>query len=104
MLINIPEANKSIMVDDEPIEINGSGTPVNGTIDNMAAIFKSAWKVIQVVIPTARSLEYLSGAFSATLYPLYAITKKANTKSPARKKPSSSAVTAKMESVAASGK
>ena len=75
----------------------------NGLVQRRLRI-DEAWAQIQVVIPTASSLANLSGAFSATLYPLYAMMRNAITIKAERKKPSSTAVTAKIESVAASGR
>ena len=49
--------------------MNGSGTPVNGTDEVMTAKFISAWIVIQLVIPVARSRLNVSGALDAILIP-----------------------------------
>jgi len=42
---------------DEPLEMNGSGTPVSGARPSTAKMFSSAWDRISEVIPAASSAE-----------------------------------------------
>jgi hypothetical protein len=87
-----------------PYEIKGRGMPVKGTKATIEAIFKNACPPIQAVIPVAKTFEKESGAFFAMVKPLN--TKKTNNiitlTAPIR--PNSSAMTAKIESVEASGR
>ncbi len=78
--------------------------PVRGTKATIEAIFKNAWPPIQAVIPIARVLEKVSGAFLAILSALTIkyINREIITSPPIS--PSSSAITAKIESVEASGR
>lgn len=87
-----------------PKLIKGSGIPVNGTSDSMAAMLMTDWHIIQRVIPAATRRENMSGAALAILKPRYATTpsRPITTIEPIR--PNSSAITAKIESFEASGR
>jgi len=70
----------------------------------MARMLMKDCAATQVVIPAATSLEKTSGASFAILYPLSTKSKIIKIIIEARISPSSSEITAKIESVAASGK
>ena len=50
----------NIIIDVEPAEINGSGSPVGGTKPVTTEIFKSTWIIIIAPIPTAKKNPNLS--------------------------------------------
>lgn len=57
----------STKVELDPIDRNGSGTPVSGMSDIRAKTLTRAWIIIQLTMPVASNREKASGAFCATL-------------------------------------
>ena len=79
--------------------MNGSGTPVVGKNELATLIFINAWKVIENVIPTAKSFPYISGQCVAITKPLCINVKNKPITSTQPTNPSSSAMIAKIKSV-----
>jgi len=46
---------RSTISDEEPDEMNGSGTPVSGASPSTVNVFSNAWDRISAVTPQARS-------------------------------------------------
>ena len=104
MFINIPTVNNIKVKLLPPYEKKGSGTPVSGTSADTALTFKNTCIPSHAVSPQAKTCENLSGAFPQTLKARYKNHVKRRIIMLVPKNPSSSPITAKTESVAASGK
>ena len=83
--------------------MNGIGTPVAGKNELATDIFKNAWKQIEKVSPTAKSLPYISGHLDAITNPRCNNVQNSTSTRIHPMKPSSSPTTAKIKSVCASG-
>ncbi len=78
--------------------------PVRGISPVIAPILTKAWRTNQEVMPTTVSCANLSGLFLAILNPFKANNKNKATNTLAPIKPNSSAVIAKIESLAGDGR
>jgi hypothetical protein len=104
ILRSIPHAERIITKLLPPYEMKGKGTPVIGTMETMEPMFKNACPPIHAAIPTANTLENLSGAFLAICRHLITKNTKRAIMRSAPINPISSAITANIESVEASGR
>ena len=68
-----PIPHSSTISDDEPEEMNGSGTPVSGARPSTVKTFSSAWHRISEVTPTGSSSAYAPFAAFAVRSPAYPI-------------------------------
>lgn len=100
----IPVDARAMTSDEPPYDMKGRGIPVRGTSATIAEKFIIAWRPIQIIIPEARSWENLSGAWEAIFKPLDMRARKIMMTILAPINPTSSPMTAKMESVLTSGK
>lgn len=66
MLSSTPIAVRVIASALPPALMNGSGTPVAGSVDVTVPMLSSAWNVTQVVMPVASMTPKRSAARSAT--------------------------------------
>ena len=87
-----------------PDEINGSGTPVSGNTEIIEPTLINAWQSNHSEIPVASSRENMSGAAAATRKPRSPIVINSAKIISAPIQPNSSAMIAKIESLAASGR
>ena len=87
-----------------PWLMNTSGTPVSGKTPVIEAIFMKDWAVIMVMIPVTSILLKGSGARVAILYPRKAKATNKHISITEPRNPSSSPMTANIESPCASGK
>ena len=81
-----------------PALMNGSDTPVGGTLPVTTPILINAWIAMSAVTPVARSMPKVFGARSAILTPRHIRKPNAIITSIAPINPSSSAIMAKMQS------
>ena len=84
--------------------MNGSGTPVKGISPEMAAILIKVWIAITETNPTIISLANWPADFFAIIKPFTKNTPKIPIKEAVPINPSSSEITAKIESLIGSGK
>lgn len=99
----MPTAIKFTTRDEPPNDMKGSGTPVKGIRDDIAAKLTADWTANQTTMPPAISFPKLSGAFSAILNPRQAKNPNNIMTTVQPKNPNSSPTIAKIESVVASG-
>ena len=99
----MPTAVKFATRADPPYEINGNGTPVNGSSAIIEDKFIAIWIPNQEVNPIAKILPKLSEQSCAILRPLNTTKKNNPIKTAAPKKPNSSPTIPNIESVETSG-
>ena len=87
-----------------PAEKNGNVRPVTGNRPVTPPMLMMAWTPNQVAMPPASSIPNRSGAASAVWIPNHTNSPNPPTTASAPTNPSSSAITAKMKSLCASGR
>src|SRR5579862_1053656 len=100
----MPTAAMVVTSEEPPKLINGSGTPVKGISATTEPIFRKDCTAIQHVKPTASSAPYLSGARPPAYSARATTTPIKSTTTTQPIKPSSSPITAKIESVQGLGR